>query len=179
MPMRLKTRRLLKRGSDLRHRASLEIGPTGPKVAFADSALKIIDDVLIEFQSKAVLYEEWEFESPQLVNGSLNDMRRVCVSARQRLSGKEPLLSAPLDEVEQICGRFVHRHPAVAGIADMSKPLPADVMDDLLELRVEIAEIVDGIYRETGLPSAQHLFNRIEFEKEPRAPWLAEGQIDG
>jgi hypothetical protein len=55
--------------------------------------------------------------------------------------------------------------------ADISKPLSEAVLDDLLELPVEIAETVDRVYRETGLPSAQALLNRIEFQKEPRSPW--------
>jgi hypothetical protein len=39
----------------------------------------------------------------------------------------------------------------------MSEPLGGMVLDDLLGLRVEIAETVDRVYRKTGLPSAQAL----------------------
>jgi len=93
--MRLTTRRLLQRGRDLRARAEVEIGPTGPKIAFGNSALKIVDDVFIDFQGRAVLYEDGVFELPHEVQRSLNEMRRVCVSARQQLAGNEPLLSEP------------------------------------------------------------------------------------
>lgn len=170
--MRLKTKRLLTRGKDLRERATVDIGPTGPKVAFTESALAIVDDVMIDFQARHVLYEEGQFEVPRLVNGSLNEMRRVCVQARQKLAGKEPWLSEPLDLMEQACGKFVHRHPPPdEGVADFSKPLAPDALDDLLELRIMIAEVVDRIYRETGLVSAQHLLNRIEFDAAPSSPW--------
>jgi hypothetical protein len=170
--VRQKTKRLLERGKDLKDRANLEIGPTGPKVSFDDSALAIVDDVMIDFQARHVLYEEGEFEVPHLVNGSLNDMRKECVEARQKLAGREPTLSEPLDRIEQMCGRFVHRHPAPdEGVADLTKPLAPNVLDDLLELRVQIAEVVDDIYRQTGLPSAQQLFNRIEFDTAPASPW--------
>lgn len=52
----------------------------------------------------------------------------------------------------------------------MSEPLGGTVLDDLLELRVEIAETVDGVYRAAGLPSVQALLHRIEFQKEPKSP---------
>jgi hypothetical protein len=170
--MRLKTRRLLQRGSDLRARTSLEISATAQTVAFGDSARKIVDDVFIDFQSRAVLYAEGDFELPHWVNMSLNEMRKLCVAARQQLAGQEPRLSEPLDRIEQACGRFVHRHPSsIDRVADMSKPLAADVLDDLLQLRLEIAEVVDAVYRETGLPSAQALLNRIEFDRAPESPW--------
>jgi hypothetical protein len=174
--VRRKTQRLLEQGKDLKDRANLEIGPTGPKVAFAESALAIVDDVMIDFQARHVLYEESQFEAPHLVNGSLNDMRKQCVDARKNLSGTEPTLSEPLDRIEQVCGRFVHRHPAPeAQIADLSKPLAPNVLDDLLELRLKVAEVVDEIYRQTGLPSAQQLFNRIEFDAAPESPWPGRG----
>ena len=169
--MRLKTRKLLNRGKDLRHRATVEVGPTGPKVSFGESAQTIADNVFIDLQSRAVLYEEGEFELPDRVEYSLQEMRGVCVAARQRLAGKEPLLSEPLDRIEQTCGRFVHRHPAVPGSVDFSRPLPEDVLDDLFRLRIEIAEVVADLYGQTGLPSAQALLNRIEFERPPESPW--------
>jgi hypothetical protein len=170
--MRLKTRKLLARGRDVAQRANVEIGPSGPKISFSASARKIVDDVFIDFQSRFVLYEDGELELPERVERSLQEMRRLCVQARKELAGDEPALSEPLDRIAQACGRFVSRHPAVPGPADMSKPLSGAVLDDLLELRVEIAETVDRVYRETGLPSAQALLNRIEFRKEPRSPWL-------
>jgi hypothetical protein len=168
--VRLKTRRLLKRGKELRDRANVEIAATGPKVGFADGALTIVDDVMIDFQARHVLYEEGDFEVPRWVNASLDEMRKVCVDARKELPGREPLLSEPLDRIEQACGKFVHRHPAPDTV-DFHEPLAPEVLDDLLELRVEIAEIVDQIYRETGLPSAQQLLNRIEFARAPSSPW--------
>src|SRR5256885_949548 len=98
--MRLKTRKLLNRGKDLTQRATVEVGPTGPKVAFGESAQKIADDVFVDFQARGVLYQEGEFELPDRVEKSLQEMRGLCVAARQRLAGKEPLLSEPLDRIE-------------------------------------------------------------------------------
>jgi hypothetical protein len=169
--MRLKTRKLLKRGEDLRHRMTVELGASGPKLAFGESARKVLDDVFVDFQARWVLYAEGEFELPDRVENSLQQMRGICVGARQRLAGEEPALSAPLDRIEQACGRFVHRHPAVQGVVDFSKPLSAGTLDDLLQLRLEIAEAVNDVYEETGLPSAQALLNRIEFDRQPQSPW--------
>lgn len=169
--MRQATRQLLRRGEDLRKRTRVEIGPTGPRLSFATSAQKVIDDVMIDFQSRAVLWEEGEFELPQRVEKSLNEMRKLCVTARQALAGTEPFLSEPLDRIEQACSRFVHRHPAAEGAVDFGKPLAPDVLEDLLALRVEIAEIADALHRATGLPSAQQLLKRINFDELPRSPW--------
>jgi len=54
----------------------------------------------------------------------------------------------------------------------MTKPLAPDVLDALLQLRLEIAEVVDAVYRQTGMRSAQDLFNRIEYDRAPGTPWL-------
>lgn len=161
----------MNRGKDLKQRATVEVGPTGPKVAFGESARKIADDVFIDFQSRGVLYVEGEFELPDRVEKSLQEMRGVCVDARQRLAGTEPALSEPLDRIEQACARFVHRHPATVGGADFSKPLSEDLLEDLFQLRIEIAEVVSDLYEQTGLPSAQALLNRIEFDRSPESPW--------
>lgn len=152
-------------------RANVEVSASGPTVSFSASARAIVDDVFINFQSRYVLYEDGALELPDRVERSLQEMRGLCVAARQRLAGDEPALSEPLDRIAQACGRFVARHPAVAGVADMSQPLSGAVLDDLLELRVEIAEAVDRVYRQTGLPSAQSLLNRIDFQREPKSPW--------
>jgi hypothetical protein len=169
--MRLKTRKLLKRGKDLGHRTRVEIGPTGPRVTFSQSAQKIVDDVFIDFQSRHVLWEDGELELPRRVEQSLQQMRGLCVDARQRLAGKEPLLSEPLDRIEQAFARFVHAHPAEEGMVDFSNPLDPAVLDDLLEMRVAVAEIVNDVYGQTGLPSAQALLNRIKFDRPPESPW--------
>jgi hypothetical protein len=169
--MRLKTRQLLSRGEDLRRRANVEVSLTGPRLAFGESARKIVDGVFVDFQARGVLYVEGEFELPDRVENSLQQMRRICVAARQRLAGEEPALSEPLDRIEQACGSFVHRHPAVQGMVDFSKPLSPTVLDDLFQLRIEIAEAVRDVYEQTGLPSAQALLNRIEVDRAPRSPW--------
>jgi hypothetical protein len=57
------------------------------------------------------------------------------------------------------------------GSVDFSKPLSADVLDDLYELRITIADVVSDLHLETGLPSAQALLNRINVSRPPESPW--------
>jgi hypothetical protein len=169
--MRMKTKKLLQRGQDLVQRAEVSFDTTGPTITFGSSARKILDDLFIDFQSRWVLYAEGEFEIPDRVEHSLQEMRGLCVHARQQLAGEDPLLGEPLDRIAQACGRFVIRHPAIREAVDFSKPLAANVLDDLLELRLEVATAVEEVYRLTDLPSAQRLFNRIEFRREITSPW--------
>lgn len=163
-----------RRAKELRSRAQISWDLTGPTIQFSPAARKIIDDALIDLQSRRVFYDEYEFEVPKFVNDSLGQTRALCVSVRQQLAGDAPPLSSHFHTIEQACGRFQTHLALNADLSAMS-PIPDTTIAGLRELRLVVAEAIFELWTETKLPSAQALYNMIEYYREPTTPWLQNG----
>ena len=73
--------------------------------------------------------------------------------------------------MEAVCARFLHHHPSIDR-RDFEKPVSDDELDDLDELRSEIAETAADLWENHGLISAEELFHWIRFAERPHTPWL-------
>lgn len=172
--MRRKTQKLLRRAQQLRDRTHVSgMGRTGPTLTFGAGDRDVLNDVFVQLRSKYVLHNEGQLEMAASVASSLQEIREIAVAARRQLPAGSDA-HEPLKRIEAACATFIHRHPGIER-RDFSEPVDGAELDDLFELRLEIAEAVGDVLDSDGLPAAQDLFNFIETDRAPETPWLSPG----
>jgi hypothetical protein len=125
---------------------------------------------MIELQARWLLHEDGELEVAVAVANSLQEIREILVAAQKELAA-DPPARQPLRRMEAACAKFLHHHPGIDR-RDFEKPVSDDELDDLYELRLEIAETAASLWEHHRLVSAQEHLHWIKFAERPRTPWL-------
>ena len=161
----------MRRGKQLRKRIDVEIGPTGPRLKLSEASEHVVAETFVAMQTHYVLANDGALEVPGMVLDSLARLRQRLQDAMVRLT-QDPHAREPLQRIERACAAYVHRHPR-REVVRMDETLDPDAFDDLLKMRVEIAEAVADVLDDYKLPQAQELLNFIEFEAPAEPVWLA------
>ena len=167
--------KLKQRAGDLQDRTHIAgFSLKGPTLVIGESERRVLGRVFTEMQSHWVLHNDGALEMGAAVVESLSEIRGITTKARLDLADENSDGHEPLKKIEAACARFIHGHPAIDR-RDFNKPIDPSELEDLYEVRIEIAEAVRDVLDADGLKSAQDLFNFIEIEREPSTPWLPPG----
>ena len=161
----------MRRGKQLRKRVDVEIGPTGPRLKFSEGSEQVVAETFVSMLTHYVLANDSELEVPGMVLDSLERLRQRLQDAMVRLT-QDPQARKYLQRIERACADYVHRHPR-REIKRMDEAMDPNAFDDLLRMRVEIAEAVADVLDDYKLPQAKELLNFIEFEAAAEPVWFA------